>query len=34
VSKAAVSAIEGAGGSIVIAAPANVAPKAKEKAGD
>ncbi len=33
-SNAAVSAIESAGGSIVIAAPAAVAPKAKDKAGD
>lgn len=33
-SKAAVSAIESAGGSVVIAAPASDKPEAKEKAGD
>jgi large subunit ribosomal protein L15 len=33
-SKAAVSAIESAGGSIVVAAPASAEPKAKDKAGD
>ena len=33
-SKAAVSAIEGAGGSIVVVAPAKVEPEANDKAGD